>query len=275
MAETFGSALRQRRLHRQWSQLVLAQEAGSSARHLSCLETGKALPGRELVLQLAAVLDVPLREANVWLLLAGHAPHYREQPLHHPRMAAARATVDLVLRRYEPWPAIAIDRHWNIVASNRMVALLLSTLPSPSSWTMPINAVRLSLSPQGLAPAIVNQRAWFRAIRQRLRQQAIASRDPALHALCKMVDDATAERHLDDDDVTPTTDGDDLLMPLVLRTGWGELRLLTTVTVFGSPVEVTLQELALETFLPADEATAAALRTAYDALAVDASPTSP
>lgn len=239
----------------------MALEVESSTRHISCLETHKALPSRELVLRLARVLDVSLREANRWLVLAGHAPHYREQPLHHPSMTTARETVQRVLRCHEPWPALVMDRHWNIVMANRMVELLLSTLPGP--WTLPINAVELSISPTGLAPAIANRGPWFAAMANRLRQQALVGDDDTLLRLAHDVERAllTEQNHADNAD-----DSNELVMPLVLHTPWGTLRLLSAITVFGSPVEVTLQELALETFLPADDDTAAALRTAFDTL---------
>jgi transcriptional regulator with XRE-family HTH domain len=260
---SFGAALRHRRHERTWSQLTLALEVNSSTRHISCLETNKALPSRELVLRLARVLDVSLREANRWLVLAGHAPHYREQPLHHPGMTSARDTVQRVLRCHEPWPALAMDRHWNIVMVNRMVELLLTTLPT--SWTLPANAVDLSISPQGLAPAIANRGPWFRSMAHRLRQQALVGHDERLLRLAHDVERALLAEHNDagsaDDDST-----NELVMPLVLHTPWGTLRLLSAITVFGSPVEVTLQELALETFLPADDDTATALRVAFDTL---------
>ena len=253
----FGEHLRHWRLRRRLSQLELAHEAGISTRHLSFVETGRSAPSREMVLRLAERLDVPLRERNALLVAAGYAPMYRQRPLDDPALAAARQAVERILRGHEPCPALAVDRHWNLVAANAMVAHLLAGLP-PVLLQPPVNVLRLSLHPQGLAPRIVNLGQWRHHLFERLRQQVEATGDAALQAL-------EAELHAQPvpaEPDAPQLAGEVLgvAIPLQLRTAAGILSFISTVTVFGTPNDVTLQELALETFFPADEATGAALR---------------
>jgi transcriptional regulator with XRE-family HTH domain len=254
---SFGEHLRHWRLRRRMTQLELAGEAEISARHLSFVETGRSAPSREMVLRLAERLEVPLRERNVLLVAAGYAPMYRERPLDDPALAAARDAVQLILRSHEPLPALAVDRHWNLVAANAMLSHLLAGL-DPALLQPPVNVLRLSLHPQGLAPRIVNLGQWRHHLFERLRQQVQATADPALQAL---------ETELRALPVPPQADAPRLpgevlgvAMPLQLRTAAGVLSFISTVTVFGTPVDVTLQELALETFFPADPFTADALR---------------
>ncbi|HET8744897.1 MAG TPA: helix-turn-helix transcriptional regulator [Ramlibacter sp.] len=263
-ARPFGEHLRHWRLRRRLSQLELAAEAGISTRHLSFVETGRSVPSREMVLRLAERLDVPLRERNALLVAAGYAPMYRERPLDDPALAAAREAVQTILRSHEPAPALAVDRHWNLVASNRPVAHLLAGV-DPALLQPPVNVLRLSLHPQGVAPRIVNLGQWRHHLFERLRQQIQATADPVLEAL---------ERELRAYPVAPEQESPRLegevlgiAMPLQLRTPAGVLSFISTVTVFGTPVDVTLQELALETFFPADEATGAALRALANAQA--------
>ena len=253
----FGEHLRHWRLRRRLSQMQLAAESAISTRHLSFVETGRSVPSREMVLRLAERLDVPLRERNALLVAAGYAPMYRERPLHDPALAAARAAVERILRGHEPCPALALDRHWNLVAANAMVSHLLAGLP-PALLQPPVNVLRLSLHPQGLAPRIVNLGQWRHHLFERLRQQVRATGDAALQQL---------EQELHAFPVPPQAQATHLAgevlgvaMPLQLRTPAGVLSFLSTVTVFGTPNDVTLQELALETFFPADEATGQALR---------------
>jgi transcriptional regulator with XRE-family HTH domain len=253
----FGEHLRQWRLRRRMTQLELAGEAEISARHLSFIETGRSAPSREMVLRLAQRLEVPLRERNALLVAAGYAPMYRERPLDDPALAAAREAVQLILRGHEPFPALAVDRHWNLVAANRMVSHLLAGI-APALLEPPMNVLRLSLHPQGLAPRIVNLGQWRHHLFERLRQQVQATGDPALQAL---------EQELRALPVPPQADAARLpgevlgvAMPLQLRTPAGVLSFISTVTVFGTPADVTLQELALETFFAADPFTAGALR---------------
>jgi transcriptional regulator with XRE-family HTH domain len=253
----FGEHLRAWRLRRRMSQLDLAGEADISTRHLSFVETGRSLPSREMVLRLAQRLDIPLRDRNALLVAAGYAPMYRERPLDDPALAAAKEAVQLILRSHEPYPALAVDRHWNLLAHNAVVPQLLAGVDA-SLMQPPVNVLRLSLHPQGLAPQIVNLGQWRHHLFERLRQQIQATGDRTLQALEQelrgypMPADADATR----------LEGEVLgiAVPLRLRTPGGVLNLISTTTIFGTPVDVTLQELALETFFPADPFTADALR---------------
>ena len=252
----FGEHLRHWRQHRRLSQLDLASHAEISTRHLSFVETGRSSPSREMVLRLAERLQVPLRERNALLVAAGYAPMYRERPLDDPALAAARQAVDLILKSHEPFPALALDRHWNLVAANAMVTHLLAGV-DPQLLQAPANVLRLTLHPQALAPMIVNLAQWRRHLFERLRQQIHATGDPVLTALLQELLGYPAPTE------TQTGLAGEYLgiaMPLQMRSPQGVLSFISTTTVFGTPVDVTLQELALETFFPADEATAAALR---------------
>jgi transcriptional regulator with XRE-family HTH domain len=251
----FGEHLRHWRLHRRLSQFELAAHADISPRHLSFVETGRSLPSREMVLRLAARLDVPLRERNALLVAAGYAPMYRERPLEHPELAQARRTVEIILASHEPYPALAIDRHWNVVAANRMVPHLLASA-DPSLLAGAVNVLRLSLHPRGLAPAIVNLAQWRAHLLERLAQQIEATADAALVALR----DELRGYPVPDDGAQLAGEHLGVAMPLRFRTAAGELSLISTTTIFGTPVDVTLQELALETFFPADPATGEVLR---------------
>ena len=253
----FGEHLRAWRQRRRMSQLDLAGEADISTRHLSFVETGRSVPSREMVLRLAERLEIPLRERNALLVAAGYAPMYRERPLDDPALAAAREAVQLILRSHEPHPALAVDRHWNLLAHNAMVPPLLAGA-DPALLQPPVNVLRLSLHPKGLAPRIVNLGQWRHHLFERLRQQVEATGDGALQALLDElraypVGDAADETRLAGEVLGIAT-------PLRLRTAHGVLNLISTTTIFGTPVDVTLQELALETFFPADPATAQALR---------------
>ncbi|MBT9465040.1 helix-turn-helix transcriptional regulator [Hydrogenophaga sp.] len=254
---TFGEHLRHWRQRRRFSQMDLAHVAEVSTRHLSCVETGRASPSREMVLRLVERLDVPLRERNAWLVAAGFAPMYRARPLDDPEMASARAAVQRILECHEPCPALAMDRHWNLVMHNRLVPMLMAGA-APALLQGPVNVLRISLHPQGLAPRIANLRQWREHLFERLRQQIRATGDAVLAALLeelKGYPDAFGSEHL-------ALPGEHLgvLMPFQFHTAHGVLQLVSTTTVFGSPVDITLQELALETFFPADEASAAVLR---------------
>jgi len=251
-----GTQLREWRQRRRLSQLDLAGHAEVSTRHLSFLETGRSLPSREMVLRLADRLDVPLRERNHLLTAAGYAPMYAEHRLDDPALQTARQAVERVLTAHEPYPALAVDRHWNLVASNRMIPLLLAGI-SDELLAPPLNVLRLSLHPQGLAPRIVNLPQWRAHLFHRLRQQVAASADEVLAALIEELRSfpgATASEA----DTTHADDG--VYLPLQLRSPAGVLNFISTITVFGTPTDITLSELALETFFPADESTAGLLR---------------
>jgi len=253
----FGDYLRHWRRHRRLSQLELAHQADVSTRHLSFVETGRSMPSREMVLRLAERLDVPLRERNQLLVAAGYAPMYRERPLDDPALGPARAAVDLILKSHEPYPALALDRHWNLVASNSMLPHLLAGA-DPALLQGTVNVMRLSLHPQGLAPNIVDLGQWRHHLFERLRQQIEATGDGVLVALRDELRGYPAAQDAEE----PRMHGEQLgiVMPFRLRTDFGVLNFISTTTIFGTPIDVTLQELALETFFPADAQTGEALR---------------
>lgn len=255
----FGEQLRQWRERRRMSQLGLSAEAGISTRHLSFVETGRSQPSREMVLRLSDRLQVPLRERNALLVAAGFAPMYRDRPLDHPSLAAARRAVELVLTGHEPYPALAVDRHWTLVAANRAAARLLDGIEA-DMLAPPLNVLRLSLHPRGLAPRIVNLSQWRGHVIERLAAQVAASDDPMLAALLDEVRGFAAPTGTRDDAPAPHGETPALVVPLRLRVPGGVLNFIGITTVFGSPVEVTLAELAIESFFPADDATAQALR---------------
>lgn len=226
-------------------------DAAISTRHLSFVETGRSVPSREMVLRLSERLDIPLRERNTLLVAAGYAPMYRERPLDDPALSPARQAVELILKSHEPYPALAIDRHWNLVAANSVVPHLLEGV-DPALLQAPMNVLRMSLHPQGLAPRIANLAQWRTHLFERVRHQIAASADPVLAEL------------LEELQAYPTPEGADLhldgehpgvVMPFQFTTPQGVLSFISTVTVFGTPVDVTLQELAMETFFPADDFT--------------------
>ncbi|WP_370654262.1 helix-turn-helix domain-containing protein [Hydrogenophaga sp.] len=255
---SFGEHLRHWRQRRRFSQMDLAHVAEVSTRHLSCVETGRASPSREMVLRLVERLDVPLRERNAWLVAAGFAPMYRARTLDDPGMASARAAVQRILECHEPWPALAMDRHWNLVMHNRLVPLLMAGA-APELLQGPVNVLRLSLHPQGLAPRIANLRQWREHLFERLRQQIRVTGDAVLVALLDEL-----QGYPDASGAAPVAlagEHPGVLMPFQFHTGHGVLQLVSTTTVFGSPVDITLQELALETFFPADDRSAGLLRT--------------
>jgi len=255
--DPFGAHLRHWRTHRRLSQLDLAQEAEVSTRHLSYVETGRAAPSREMVLRLAERLEVPLRERNALLVAAGFAPMYRQRSLDDPAMAAARRAVDLVLKGHEPFPALAVDRHWNLVAHNALVPLLMEGA-SPELLKPPINVLRLSLHPEGVAPRIANLAQWRTHLLERLQQQIAATGDTVLQALHDELEGYPPPAVSHDAPLLDTALSA-VAVPFQVVMPSGVLSFISTITIFGTPVDVTLQELAVESFFPADEQTAAAL----------------
>jgi transcriptional regulator with XRE-family HTH domain len=256
-ADPFGKHLRHWRQQRRLSQLDLAQEADISTRHLSYVETGRAAPSREMVLRLAERLEVPLRERNALLVAAGYAPMYRQRSLDDPAMAPARRAVDLVLKGHEPFPALAVDRHWHLVAANAVVPLLMAGA-DPELLKPPINVLRLSLHPKGVAPRIANLAQWRDHLLERLAQQISATGDSVLSALRSEL----AAYPIDHPGQQAPSAGGELagvVVPFQLTTPHGVLSFISTTTIFGTPVDVTLQELAVESFFPADAQTATAL----------------
>jgi len=250
----FGEHLKEWRQRRHLSQLELATELDISARHLSFVETGRSQPSRGMVLRLAERLEVPLRERNSLLVAAGFAPIYASRPLTDPALASARAAVDLVLAGHEPYPALLVDRYWNVVAMNRAVAPFLEGV-DPTLLTTPLNALRVSLHPGGVAPRIENLAQWRAHSLARVARDVEVSADPVLAALL-----AEMRAYPGGETDLSTEDFNGVLIPLRLRTPAGTLSMFTTTTVFGSAVEVTLSELVLEAFYPADEFTANAFR---------------
>ena len=248
-----GDHLRQWRQRRHLSQLDLAGDAEISARHLSFVETGRAAPSRDMVLKLAERLDVPLRERNVLLVAAGFAPAFPQRSLDDPALKSARAAIDLVLRAHEPNPALAYDRHWNLVSANRMVAPLLEGIPQ-RLLGQPLNILRLAFHPEALAPRTVNLAEWSSHLLERLHRQCEATADPDL---LKLYSELRAYP-------IPARSGplssDNVAIPFKLRHGGDVLSFISTTMIFGTPVDITLSELALETFFPADELTAERMR---------------
>lgn len=257
-APSIGALLRDWRQLRRFSQLDLALEAEISQKHLSFIESGRSRPSREMVLLLAEHLTVPLRERNALLLAAGYAPVYLARPLEDPSLKAAKGAIDLILKGHEPYPAIAIDRHWTLLAANGAVTRLLSLVADAELLRPPVNVLRLSLHPDGLAPFILNLGEWRAHLLARLRQQVRSTADGTLGALLSELSEyphpsqATKARH------EPEAEAG-IVVPMQLRLGDTVLSLISTTTVFGTPVDITLSELALETFFPADTATAEAL----------------
>jgi transcriptional regulator with XRE-family HTH domain len=251
---SLGDLLRDWRRRRRMSQLDLAMEAEISARHLSFVESGRSRPSREMLLHLCEMLAVPLRERNAVLLAAGYAPVFPNRPLDDPALQAARAAIDLVLTGHEPYPALAVDRHWNLMAANRALPPLLAGA-TPDLLASPVNVLRLSLHPDGLAPRIANLAEWRGHLLARLRQQIEASADAVLADLHRELSAYPAPEAQD------AQHGDSIAVPLRYKSEAGMLSLLSTTTVFGTPVDVTLSELAIEAFFPADAETAERLRT--------------
>jgi len=253
-----GELLRDWRQRRRLSQLDLALEANVSSKHLSFVETGRSVPSREMVLHLSERLEIPLRERNVLLMAAGYAPLFPERPLSDPALQAARKAVDLVLAGHEPYPALAVDRHWSMVASNRMVMYLVEGV-SAELLRPPVNVLRLSLHPDGLAHRIANYAQWRSHLFARLRRQVEASADPVLAELIAELDGYPIPESRSPTALPGDAEYAGVIVPLQLITSAGVLSFISTTTVFGTPVDITLSELALEVFFPADAATSRAL----------------
>ncbi len=255
-----GHLIRDWRQLRRLSQLDLALEAEISQKHLSFVESGRSQPSRDMVLLLAEHLGVPLRERNALLLAAGYAPVYLERALEDPGLQAAKSAIDLVLKGHEPYPALAVDRHWTLLAANAAVAPLLSLVADAELLRPPVNVLRLSLHPAGLAPVIVNLEEWGSHLIARLRQQIRATADPVLaELLVELLSYGTPSPPLRKGQAQHVEAEPAIVVPLRLRVGDITLSFISTTTVFGTPVDITLSELALETFFPADAATAQAL----------------
>jgi transcriptional regulator with XRE-family HTH domain len=259
-----GPLLRDWRMRRRRSQLDLALDVGVSARHLSFVETGRSRPSPELVLAVADELDVPLRERNALLLAAGYAPRYGETPLEAGEMARVRAALQRMLDGHDPYPGVVIDRLWNVVLANRAAALLIAGIPA-ALLGPPMNVFRLCLHPDGLAARTRNFPEWSRYLLGQLHRLRVLTDDASLRGLADEVatypnlPPARDWRHA-------APDEPQLLVPVTVDAGGRDLSLFTTLTTFGTPQDITLAELAVELFYPADDASDAMLRDAARAL---------
>jgi transcriptional regulator with XRE-family HTH domain len=257
-----GDLLRSWRRRRNLSQLELALNADVSTRHVSFLETGRARPSREMVVRLAEELEIPLRERNSLLLAAGYAPVYEERPLDAPEMAGVRQALDRFLRAHEPYPALVVDRYHNLVTANDALDPLLDGV-DPELLEPPANAMRIALHPRGMAPRTVNLAEWSAHLLERLRREVHATGDSKLAAL---YDELAAYPGVQvtaaHGDILPG----DIVLPLKLRDtdGHSELAFFSTLSTFGSPADITLSELAIEAFYPANAHTAMRLLHAID-----------
>jgi len=258
-ADRVGDLLREWRQRRRISQLHLALEAGISQRHLSFVESGRAAPSREMVLNLAETLAVPLRDRNRLLLSAGYAPSFAERSLGDPLLKPAMEAVQRILDGHSPNPALAIDGHWNMLLANGAITLLLTEVQDKSLLEPPVNALRLSLHPQGLAPNILNLTEWRAHVLERLRGINDLVADPVLADLEEELSSYPGGRRSH----RPTANhAGNIAVPFQIRLGATELSFITTTTVFGAPLDITLSELAIESFFPSDEVTARFLREA-------------
>jgi transcriptional regulator with XRE-family HTH domain len=249
----FSSALKERRASRRLSQLELALRAGTTQRHLSFIESGRSVPGREMVIRLTESLGLPLRERNELLLKAGYAPAYQETALDSPGLAPVIAALTHILDAHMPYPAIVIDRYGEIVAANAGQRILADGCAEH----LRANAYRLALHPEGMAPRIVNFAEWARHVLNAMAAELARNPDERLAAL-----HAELSPYVPPADIGPGHLG--FAVPLELRTRHGELRLMTTIASFATAVDVTISELKLEAFLPADQATAATLTRAAE-----------
>ncbi|MEU9291021.1 helix-turn-helix transcriptional regulator [Streptomyces sp. NPDC048275] len=249
-----GPLLRGWRERRRVSQLELASRADSSARHISFIETGRSRPSEEMVLRLAEHLDVPVRERNALLLAAGYAPHYPETPLDDPSMEALRQGVERLIQGYEPYPALVVDATYTVLAANRGIAMLLDGIPE-SLLAPPLNAMRLTLHPEGLAPRIRNHREWRDHLLAQMERQIALHRCEPLRALYEEV----AAYPVGDPDPTEEAANEPtayFALPMRIEHEGRILSFTSSISTFNTPMDVTVAELAIETFLPADPATA-------------------
>lgn len=257
MSSEFGAVLRHWRTTRRVSQLELSLDAEISTRHLSCLETGRAQPSREMVLRLAEALQVPLRERNALLLAAGYAPFYRDRNLDAPELAAARHAVELLMAQLEPNPVLVLDRYWNTLEMNAGAKRFLGLFPGCDSGT-PHNGVRLVFQPEGLRPHIENWEVIAARIIRRVHREAASN--PSDQTLKRFLDellsypDVPSRWRMPDPDGPPSA-----FMTINYKWEGSTFRLFSTLTTLGTPLDVGLQELLVETFFPADDATRTAL----------------
>ncbi|MPZ26770.1 MAG: helix-turn-helix domain-containing protein [Micromonosporaceae bacterium] len=252
-AEPVGALLSSWRRRRRLTQLELSLRAGVSTRHLSFIETGRSLPTSDMILLLSEQLDIPLRERNALLLAGGYAPAYPQHRLSDPPLAAVNDAINRILAAHAPYPALVIDRHWDLVAANAAVDLLTAG-SAPHLLEPPVNVLRLSLHPDGMASRIVNLGQWCAHVLERLAREISGTADAEL---VRLRDELTGyPAH----DLVAGSDPTGLVVPLRIRTPAGELSVLSTTTVFGTPRDVTVAELAIESFYPTDRSSAEILR---------------
>ncbi|MFI2282986.1 helix-turn-helix domain-containing protein [Nocardia beijingensis] len=261
-----GILLREWRQRRRLSQLDLALAADTSARHLSYVETGRATPSRAMVLRLCDTLEVPLRERNTLLVAAGFAPAYRESSLDDAHLASVRTALDTMLTAHEPYPAVVIDRLWNVVVGNAAMSVLMDGVPEHVRAPRP-NVYRLVLHPDGLSARLANLAQVRELFLERLGRQVSASGDAELAALYDEVSGYPDPPEADAAAAETATPAGPFEVPIRIRTPAGELSMFSTMATFGAPADVTLSELAIELFYPLDDFTAAALRWAATAKA--------
>ncbi|MEU0117683.1 helix-turn-helix transcriptional regulator [Streptomyces bobili] len=247
-----GPLLRAWRERRRVSQLELALRADSSARHISFVETGRSRPSEELLLRLAEHLDVPVRERNTLLVAAGYAPRYRETPLDDPALDALRSGMERLIQGYEPYPALVVDATYNVLAANRGITMLMDGLPE-SLLAPPLNAMRLTLHPEGLAPRIRNLPEWRGHLLAQMERQIALHRSAPLRALYEEVCAYP---------VTESAPGTEpaepvayFALPMLIEHEGRTLSFISSISTFNTPMDVTVAELAIETLLPADPAT--------------------
>ncbi|ANJ10347.1 MULTISPECIES: helix-turn-helix domain-containing protein [Streptomyces] len=261
-AQGVGPLLRAWRERRRVSQLELALRADSSARHISFVETGRSRPSEEMVLRLAEHLDVPVRERNALLLAAGYAPHYPETPLDDPALGALREGMERLIRGYEPYPALVVDGTYRVLAANRGIAMLLDGV-AEHLLAPPLNAMRLTLHPEGLAPRIRNLREWRGHLLDQMERQIALQRSEPLRALYDEV--AAYPVPGPPPDTAPDLEADGpvpyFALPMRIEHEGRTLSFISSISTFNTPMDVTVAELAIETLLPADPATAKYLHT--------------
>ena len=249
-----GPLLRAWRERRRVSQLELALRADSSARHISFVETGRSRPSEEMVLRLAEHLDVPVRERNSLLLAAGYAPHYPETPLDDPALDALREGLERLIQCYEPYPALVVDAVYDVVAANRGITMLLDGVPE-SLLQPPLNAMRLTLHPEGMAPRIRNLGEWRGHLLAQMERQIALHRSEPLRALYEEVAAYPVPEVADDGDEQGSS-VPYFALPMRIEHEGRVLSFVSSISTFNTPMDVTVSELAIETFLPADPATA-------------------
>ena len=257
---TFGTLVKRWRLARRMSQLALALEADISTRHLSFLETGRAQPSRDRVLLLAGVLDVPLRERNTLLVAAGYAPVYHERPLASPELVHVQRALDFLLQRQEPYPGLVLDQYWNVVRQNTGAERVFQYFLAPGGTmaSEPPNVMRLTFHPQGLRPCIINWEPLARHLIQQMHREVM--RAPLGTGTAALLEELLSypgvprQWRLPDPAIAATP-----LLPLTLYKGGVQMSFMTTIATLGTPQDITLEELRIECFFPADQATEAAV----------------